>query len=327
MKKSLIKATCFVVAFIVVIISTILVAACPQLNTTEALAQTQITQEEGAIITNNVVSCEGPTFTEPEHEIKMTEPEHIIDTAAEGEGWTTIVVYPITALNLRLESNVNCEILTVLEQNQEINLFIYYPSNWQKQEWCLVEANGLIGYVKTEYLSDVPVEEDEVVTSISGMHYYGLYSNEWWNFTPEEIDNAWNYKTAQSRPVLPTGTTRAWQSYLYSKLAENDVTWWYKYAVAQAAQESGFNPLNSEGTDWGLFSFRHYYWNSAYGDIFDYHANINAYVDRILPYLRQGESMDTIYMALSQHYNPTGQIYWNYVGAVLGRLNELWICD
>lgn len=155
---------------------------------------------------------------------------------------------------------------------------------------------------------------------------YGIWTGAYWHFTPEQIDAQWRgLKT--SKPNLPQGTTRAWQSYLYDRLAGIGAEWFFEYAVAQAMQESGFNPLNQQGNDAvpdkGLFSFRIYYWNSAYGDVFDYHANINAYVDRIAPYLTDS-SEQGIYRAISQHYQPNGQTNMTYVNQVLGRLNELW---
>lgn len=164
--------------------------------------------------------------------------------------------------------------------------------------------------------------------------FYGIWTGAYWHFTPDQIDAQWSgYK--KSKPSLPQGTTRAWQSYLYERLAGIGAEWFYKYAVAQAMQESGFNPLNNIGRtqiswiggretyDCGLFSFKDIYWNAAYGDVCDYHANINAYVDRVAPYLTDA-SEQGIYRAISQHYQPNGQMNMTYVNQVLGRLNELW---
>lgn len=158
------------------------------------------------------------------------------------------------------------------------------------------------------------------------VRFYGIWSGAYWHFTPEQIDARWSgYKS--SKPMLPAGTTRAWQSYLYDRLSEIGAEWFYKYAVAQAMQESGFNPLNQQGNDAvpdkGLYSFRIYYWNTAYGDVYDYRANINAYIARISPYLTDA-SEQGIYRAISQHYQPDGTIHMDYVQHVLGRLGELW---
>ena len=158
---------------------------------------------------------------------------------------------------------------------------------------------------------------------VDGFRVYGIWSGAYWHFTPEEIDNQWA-GLKPSKPKLPEGTTRAWQRYLYDKLAEIGAEHFYKIAVAQAMQESGLNQQGNDAVpDKGLFSFRVYYWNSAYGDIFDYRANIDAYIARIAPYLND-RSEQGIYRALSQHFQPDGQIHYDYVTYVLGRLNELW---
>ena len=169
-------------------------------------------------------------------------------------------------------------------------------------------------------------ETEPETAAAAKVTYYGIWSGAYWHFTPEQIDNQWSgYKP--SKPVLPSGTTRAWQDYLWQRLTEIGAEWFYKYAVAQAMQESGFNPLNQQGNDAipdkGLYSFRIYYWNTAYGDIFDYRANIDAYIARISPYLND-RSEQGIYRALSQHYQPDGTIHMDYVQYVLGRLGELW---
>lgn len=168
--------------------------------------------------------------------------------------------------------------------------------------------------------------DSESVRQSNGFRSYGIWSGAYWHFTPEEIDNRWA-GLKPSKPKLPEGTTRAWQRYLYDKLVSIGAEHFYKIAVAQAMQESGFNPLNQMGNDSvpdkGLFSFRVWYWNSAYGDIYDYRANIDAYVARISPYLSD-RSEQGIYRALSQHYQPDGAIHMDYVQYVLGRLNELW---
>lgn len=170
-----------------------------------------------------------------------------------------------------------------------------------------------------------PTTEPET-TAAAKVTYYGIWSGAYWHFTPEQIDAQWS-GLKPSKPALPTGTTRAWQAYLYERLSSIGAEWFYKYAVAQAMQESGMNPLNQQGNDAvpdkGLYSFRVWYWNSAYGDIFDYHANIDAYIARISPYLTD-RSEQGIYRAISQHYQPDGTIHMDYVQHVLGRLNELW---
>lgn len=179
------------------------------------------------------------------------------------------------------------------------------------------EATEEATEAETEPVTEAPT------TAAAKVTYYGIWSGAYWHFTPEQIDAQWS-GLKPSKPRLPEGTTRAWQKYLYEKLAEIGAEHFYKVAVAQAMQESGFNPLNQQGSevpDKGLYSFRIYYWRG--GDIFDYHANIDAYIARISPYLTD-RSEQGIYRAISQHYQPDGTIHMNYVNAVLWRLGELW---
>ena len=191
----------------------------------------------------------------------------------------------------------------------------------ESNEWTQILFEDEIRYVATQYLS---LEEPEPLKTHP---YYGIWSGKYWHFSPEEIDNQWAGRKSW-KPVLPTGTTRAWQDYLYEKLAAVGREWFYPYAVAQAMQESGFNPLNQIGNDSdpdkGLFSFRIWYWNSAYGDIYDWHAQINAYIDRVLPYLTSNTE-EAINRAIVQHYNSSNQeLNEKYIKDVRKRLPELW---
>jgi hypothetical protein len=185
-------------------------------------------------------------------------------------------------------------------------------------------TDGLVVYeTRGEEVAEMATERkgDSIVFT-----YYGIYSGAYWHFTPEQIDAQWS-GLKPSKPRLADGTTRAWQRYLYERLSLIGAEWFYRYAVAQAMQESGFNPLNQQGNDAvpdkGLYSFRIYYWNASFGDIYDYRANIDAYIVRISPYLTD-RSEQGIYRTISQHYQPDGTIHMDYVQHVLGRLNELW---
>jgi len=249
-------------------------------------------------------------------------------------------MYTTTNVNVRTEPNTDCEVIITLYKGKEISVY-----NYTGDDWSRIYYDGHLYWICTEYIStEMPVIETLAPTTPgaastaapttspravdfgSDFHYYGIWSGKYWHFTPEQIDNQWGgYKTF--KPKLEAGTTRAWQAYLYQKLSERGLSWWYKYACAQAMQESGFNPLADNGIDYGLFSFRLRYWDSSYGSVYDYRANINAYVDRISKYLVDVKNEMDIYVALSQHYLPDGQLHMEYVNAVLSHLNELWICD
>jgi len=263
---------------------------------------------------------EEPTTEEPFDEAKLS------------------TMFTTTNVNVRTEPNTDCEVIITLYKGKEISVYDYAGEDWSR-----IWYDGHLYWICSEYIStEMPVIETQptgqptttqptttpsrTVDFGSDFHYYGIWTGKYWHFTPEQIDNQWGgYKTG--KPKLATGTTRAWQAYLYQKLSERGLSWWYKYACAQAMQESGFNPLADNGIDYGLFSFRLRYWDSSYGNVYDYKANINAYVDRIAKYLVDVKNDMDIYMALSQHYLPDGNLHWEYVNAVLGRLNELWICD
>lgn len=248
-------------------------------------------------------------------------------------------VYPFTAARMSAKNAVYFDFETSGEYFIDLETEVPETSEIESEAESEQEASEEVDEVANEELGEsatrVEIPEtkrsqDETLEEVADRHNgfiaYGIWTGQYWHFTPEQIDAQWSgYKT--SKPNLPKGTTRAWQSYLYDRLAGIGAEWFYKYAVAQAMQESGFNPLNQQGNDAvpdkGLFSFRIYYWNSAYGDVFDYHANIDAYVDRIAPYLTDS-SEQGIYRAISQHYQPNGQTNMTYVNQVLGRLNELW---
>jgi len=268
--------------------------------------------------------------------------------AKRGAFATSEDVYPVTAAVYRSNANLTVyadetetdeEIIVRETEAPETSVFESEEDNEQtaseeddetvqSSASEMVEEEGAVQVLAQAYEERASVEtEGKGSYRDDRITYYGIWTGAYWHFTPEQIDAQWaGYKTY--KPVLPSGTTRAWQQYLYDKLAERGAEWFYKYAVAQAMQESGFNPLNQQGNDAvpdkGLFAFRIYYWNEAkYGDVYDYHANINAYVDRIAPYLTDSSEAG-IYRAISQHYLPSGTTHMNYVNMVLGRLNELW---
>lgn len=251
-------------------------------------------------------------------------------------------MYTITNVNVRMGPSLDDMIITTLYTGKDIQV-----CEIGNDEWAVVILDEQYYYINKNFISDTPPATEPPATTAptaaptqpsttpppstpvnktDAFHYYGIYTSQYWHFTPEQIDAQWaGYKSY--KPALPNGTTRAWQAYLYQKLSERGFGWWYTYACAQAMQESGFNPLADNGVDYGLFSFRLRYWDSSYGSVYDYKANINAYVDRISKYLIGVTTDKDIYMALSQHYLPDGQLHMNYVNAVLARLNELWICD
>ena len=282
-----------------------------------------------------------------------SEEESFESTGEPLEGDEEYVMYTTSRLNVRTSPSMSGEVLTTLNIGDEVMVH----TKGSTTNWYLITKGDLIGFANSHYLSTeksvVSSNVDKIDTSYlaqdiatwsyterstsaqknviaTEFKYYGIYSGSGWHFTPEQIDDAWRYvvggevKHRSNKPHMDEGTTRAWQEYLYAKLDENGLSWFYKIACAQAMQESGFNPLNMASIDHGLFSFRRTFWNNAYGDIYDYHCNINAYVDRIKKYLIGATSLQDVYLAISQHFNPNGQIHMGYVNSVLSHLEELW---
>lgn len=244
-------------------------------------------------------------------------------------------MYTTTSLNVRTTPEIaNDNLVTTVPVNTELVVLDYD----EKHTWDLIEYDGARYFVATAFLSTektVVAGVDKMLVLDSNFHYYGIWSEAYYHFTPDQWD---------AKKGLPIGTTRAWQEYLYSRLKDNGVEWWYEIALAQALQESGWNPFNNQDHhivswlgsgenkratfDMGLFSFKDIFWNSAYGEVCDYVANINAYLDRVLKYVKGTNPNDgyAIGLAISQHYTGNyGTYHTRYVEQeVLPRLNLLW---
>lgn len=101
--------------------------------------------------------------------------------------------------------------------------------------------------------------------------------------TTESVLNDYSrgFKRYKVNGILPP---YEWQWYLYGKLADRGLEWWYPYAVAQIYQESNWNQYSTNGRDHGLCQFKGVYWDgwaSAAGmpgaDIWDVYAQLTVY--------------------------------------------------
>lgn len=119
-----------------------------------------------------------------------------------------------------------------------------------------------------------------------------------------------------------------WQWYLYGKLADRGLEWWYPYAVCQIYQESNWGQYSTNGQDHGLTQQKGIYWDgraSAAGipgaDIWDPYAQMHVYVWMMAQYLAAAGG-DTG-RALSMYY--LGYDGWagEYVGHVMRWMNYL----
>lgn len=112
------------------------------------------------------------------------------------------------------------------------------------------------------------------------------------------------------------------QETLRTELASAGIDWWYPYAVAQAQQESSWNPwaVSPDGKDKGLFQYREQYWTEP-ESIFDVNAQIRKYVSQVSARLAAGLSIEeTISRHLTSDY--VTEINWDYVNLVLSHLNQ-----
>ena len=114
------------------------------------------------------------------------------------------------------------------------------------------------------------------------------------------------------------------QVYLYDRLKEKGIEWWYEYALCQSYQESRYdiyavNQTNFE--DKGLFQYKQRYWAGVaaqYGregaDIFDPYAQIDVYTSQIAERINRGEDA---YSAISDHYTGGSGYSSKYVSEVM----------
>lgn len=102
--------------------------------------------------------------------------------------------------------------------------------------------------------------------------------------TPPQTAPVWqdSFRRYRVNGVLPP---YEWQWYLYGRLADRGLEWWYPYAVCQIYQESNWNQYSTNGKDHGLCQFKGIYWDgwaSAAGipgaDIWDVYAQLTVYV-------------------------------------------------
>lgn len=144
---------------------------------------------------------------------------------------------------------------------------------------------------------------------------------------PQQTAPQWqdSFRRYRVNGVLPP---YEWQWYLYGRLADRGLEWWYPYAIAQIYQESNWSQYSTNGRDHGLTQQKGIYWpeRSAQAgipgaDIWDVYAQIHVYVWQMAQYLAAA-GYDTG-RALSMYY--TGADVWSeeYVNHVMRWLDYL----
>lgn len=123
-----------------------------------------------------------------------------------------------------------------------------------------------------------------------------------------------------------------WEWYLYGKLADRGLEWFYPYAVCQIYQESNWNQWSDNGRDKGLCQQRAVYWSERSAqagipgaDIWNVNAQIHVYVWQMEQYLAAAGY--DVGGALSIYY--LGYAGWSdeYVGHVLRWMDYLEVVE
>ena len=123
-----------------------------------------------------------------------------------------------------------------------------------------------------------------------------------------------------------------WQWYLYGKLEQFGIAWFYPYAICQIWQESRWNPQSTNGVDHGLCQFKGIYWDGwardagiPGADIWDAYAQMHVYAWMMSGYIRA--SGWNVEMALSMYFLGRMEYSAMYVGHVMRWLDYLEVAE
>lgn len=151
-------------------------------------------------------------------------------------------------------------------------------------------------------------------------------TTEAWTAPPQTAPQWQNgFRQYRVNGVLPP---YEWQWYLYGKLADRGLEWFYPYAICQIYQESNWNQWSDNGRDKGLCQFKAVYWQNTSAsagipgaDIWDVNAQLHCYAWIMSEYLRiSGYDVER---ALSMYYLGYNGHSEEYVGHVLRWMNYL----
>lgn len=133
------------------------------------------------------------------------------------------------------------------------------------------------------------------------------------------------FKQYRVNGVLPP---YEWQWYLYGKLADRGLEWFYPYAVCQIYQESNWNQWSDNGRDKGLCQQRAVYWSERSAqagihgaDIWNVNAQLHVYVWQMAQYLAAANY--SVEGALSIYFLGYAGYAEEYVGHVLRWMDYL----
>lgn len=119
-----------------------------------------------------------------------------------------------------------------------------------------------------------------------------------------------------------------WQWYLYGKLEQFGIAWFYPYAICQIWQESRWNPQSTNGVDHGLCQFKGIYWDGRAAnagipgaDIWDPYAQLYVYSWMMSGYLAAAGG--NVGRALSMYYLGANEWSDEYVNHVMAWIDYL----
>ena len=212
--------------------------------------------------------------------------------------------------NVRTEPSLDGSIVVTFSLNRRV----YVSGRCNETGWYRINIEG-----QTFYISDVMLGDKEYVAPTTQEPQVVRTSVN----TTRSSDGFVYYVSAYMTPSYDL------ELYLYNQLHEVGIGWYYKYAVAQIAQESCWNPNSTNGRDHGLCQFKGIYWAercAAAGlpgaDIWNPYHQIYVYVRFIKDLLVRANH--DVHYALSMYItgNPDD---WHqfYIDCVMGRFNSL----
>lgn len=147
-------------------------------------------------------------------------------------------MYVSSPVNVRTSPDIFGEILFAFE---EINHACWVTGRCIETGWYRIDIEGQAFYVCDDYLCDekiVETKQDYVVEHTQSQQYIAPASGYVY------------YTVSGARP------NAEYEKYLYNRLDELGLSWWYLYAVAQIFQESRWNPNSTNGRDHGICQFK-----------------------------------------------------------------------
>lgn len=149
--------------------------------------------------------------------------------------------------HVRTEPNIESRSVIVFELNRRV----YVSGKCNETGWYRIEVEG-----QTLYMSDVMLADSEYIVATQPSTPPTTVAPTTAKPVTNETASGFVYYVAPY-----TNPDYNLELYLYEQLNICGIGWYYKYAVAQIAQESNWNPNSTNGRDHGLCQFKGIYWD------------------------------------------------------------------